>query len=152
MGLCSSCLMLRLKSFIMSMVCKMACQSRVVRSVVCLAAFCSLTPCKLQCELETTQSAAAAITSLSSMSIFLFPGIQQYLCGLHLHLHMHLHLRMHLHLYGCSNLCDMYAQAATLMGMGLHHIRKLEQRALAILRDLQRLNSDTISSLSQTQI
>jgi len=86
------------------------------------------------------------------MSIFLFPGIQQYLCGLHLHLHMHLHLRMHLHLYGCSNLCDMYAQAATLMGMGLHHIRKLEQRALAILRDLQRFNSDTISSLSQTQI
>ncbi len=125
---------------------------------MCLAAFCSLTPCKLQCELETTQSAAAAITSLWSMSNLLFAGIQQYLCGLHLHLHMHmrlrmhLHLRTHLHLYGCSNLCDMYAQVATLMGMGLHHIRKLEQRALAILRDLQHFNSDTISSLSQAQI
>ena len=59
-----------------------------------------------------------------------------------------LHLRRHLHLCDYTDSCDMYAQVATLMGMGLHHIRKLEQRALAILHNLQLLDYATTSSLS----
>ncbi|DBA75516.1 TPA: hypothetical protein ACH3X1_010765 [Trebouxia sp. C0004] len=42
------------------------------------------------------------------------------------------------HVYGLQDgLPKSRRQVAALMGMGLHHIRKLEQRALAILHDLQ---------------
>lgn len=53
------------------------------------------------------------------------------------------------HVYGLQDgLPKSRRQVATLMGMGLHHIRKLEQRALAILHNLQLLDYATTSSLS----